>query len=293
MRHIRITKQLLAHLEGELPGELARQVSEHLVSCPSCRQRYDEIKLGAALARRLQPVEMPPALAETMRARLRAAGRGRAPSPQRGWLQLSPVRLAASLGAAAALVGGLLWLQHQRTSTARLQVDAGPLSGFERAALSFHLRRLESSADYDLRTDSASELKGWLAARTGLEAALATARPTEDGRRYQVVGAKLMERAGVRYAAVAYRIDSRPVTLLTARADRLPQAPARGLLGKRIHYRFDPEHRLKILTWTSSGQTYSLISDLPQLGQQSCFVCHTDPARRRVIQSLAAAPAGN
>jgi hypothetical protein len=80
--------------------------------------------------------------------------------------------------------------------------------------------------------------------------------------------------------------------LLTARAADLPQAPARGWIGKRIRFRFDAERRVKLLTWTSSGQTYTLGSNLPGFGARSCLLCHTDATRRKLIDELGTGTGG-
>ena len=278
---------LLAYAEGELSGAAAQSVAEHLVRCPRCRRRLDALRLGVALARRLEPVALPAEQAAAIRSRL-----VRFASPPRTASVGPRRRISALAGAAAVLVvllGAAVLVQKLRTSTVDLRRESGPPSALEQRAIAFHLQRLGGTARLDFESGSATELRQWIAAQAGLDAALARGRPAEDAGRYQPVGAKLLEVSGARCVAVAYRIDSQPVTLLTAHAADLTATPARGLLGKRIHYRFDRGRRLKLLTWTSSGQTYSLVSDLPQLGEQSCVICHTDPERRRLIQRLGAA----
>ena len=57
------------------------------------------------------------------------------------------------------------------------------------------------------------------------------------------------------------------------------------MAGKSVRSRTADGHRL--LSWTNSGQSYVLVADLPGDGRRACFVCHTQPARRRVIDRLA------
>jgi hypothetical protein len=86
--------------------------------------------------------------------------------------------------------------------------------------------------------------------------------------------------------AVWYAVDGRPVTLTVARQQDVPDGtPAWTLAGKRVRARRMGAHNL--LSWTNSGQSYVLVSDLPADGRRACFVCHTQAARRAVIERLA------
>jgi hypothetical protein len=115
---------------------------------------------------------------------------------------------------------------------------------------------------------------------------LATRRPAGEGHRYDLLGARAVQGEGFTAAAIAFRVDETPVTLLVAPGDRVPDAPRWSPLGKRVRWRVDSETGAKLLSWTNSGQAYTLVSELPGGGQQACLVCHTDPKRRALIASL-------
>jgi hypothetical protein len=93
--------------------------------------------------------------------------------------------------------------------------------------------------------------------------------------------------AQVRAAAVAYRIDGRPAVLLIADAGDVADRPeAWTLTGKTVRQHVDPATGVKLLTWTNSGQLYTLASSLGGAGLEGCFVCHTDAKRRRLIREI-------
>src|SRR5260370_15482476 len=51
-----------AYCHGELSPEQSRRVAEHLISCRRCRDEFEEIKFGAALAAQLPLIEAPDSL---------------------------------------------------------------------------------------------------------------------------------------------------------------------------------------------------------------------------------------
>ncbi|HEV3334360.1 MAG TPA: zf-HC2 domain-containing protein [Bryobacteraceae bacterium] len=59
-RHV--SRQLAAHLDGQLAPSKARQVELHLQQCPRCRAERDEISRGMAMAEHLPSVEAPAAI---------------------------------------------------------------------------------------------------------------------------------------------------------------------------------------------------------------------------------------
>jgi hypothetical protein len=154
----------------------------------------------------------------------------------------------------------------------------------EMAARDVHLQWTKSAISLDYSTDDPADLRRWVKTSTGLEPAMGVNRPAEDGDRYQPVGARLVELNGARAVGIAYRVDSLPVTLLIARERDLKDPPHAGFFSKNITYRV--EGGLKTLSWSQGEEAYTLVSDLPHYGQQSCLICHTDEKRRRLISGL-------
>lgn len=52
---------ILAHLDGELPGDVSARVAEHLSECADCRRRWEELSTSSALlSRELDALDAPP-----------------------------------------------------------------------------------------------------------------------------------------------------------------------------------------------------------------------------------------
>jgi anti-sigma factor RsiW len=57
-----VTAKLSAYCNGELDKQESQRVAKHLLSCPKCREEYDEIKLGVQFATRLPQLSAPDSL---------------------------------------------------------------------------------------------------------------------------------------------------------------------------------------------------------------------------------------
>lgn len=279
-----VDRELPAYCEGALSEIESERVRKHLEQCGRCRRRAEETAAGVSLAGLLSPVSLPSDRAEAIRRSLvegsGARGEaGREPAFSLAW------RLAA-LAATVAATLGVIWYWRARGPDVQVEEASAPAAEFEELARALHSGLVSGNARLQIETDSVPQVRSWLRERTGLSASLAANRPAAERERYLLRGAAAVPANGFTAAAISYSVDSRPVTLLTARAKEVPASPHWGLFGKKVRYRLDPRTGTKVLTWTNSGQAYALVSDLPQLGQQACLVCHTDSARRRAIETL-------
>lgn len=239
--------------------------------------RWTRDGIEAELARALAPARLPEERAATIREALRTADL-RAARRRRRWI----APLAAMFVLAPALV---LWRSAHAPRLAPAP-PGEPAAAFERMAVALHDGGEDGSGGVVLRTASPDAARAWGRARTGVDVNLPAARPAEDEGRFALHAIAAVEHRGRPALAVWYEVDGRPVTLAVARAADVPDgAPAWTLAGKSVRSRRDGGHGL--LSWTNSGQSYVLVSDLPGDGRRACFVCHTQPARRRVIDRLA------
>jgi hypothetical protein len=116
-----VSRHLSAYCHGELAPAESRRVSEHLLRCTRCRREYDEVRLGADLARRLGPAEAPDDLWRDIAAAIDGTGVSAArPDPRgvrasRDWRGLV-VKVAAA--ACVVLAAGLTWLGLERRAAA-------------------------------------------------------------------------------------------------------------------------------------------------------------------------------
>ncbi len=232
--------------------------------------------LEAGLARALGPARLPEDRAAAIRETLSTAE----PRARRTPRWVAPVAAALLLAPAAAL-----W-HTSRAPRLDPAPPGQPPSAFERLALGLHERGVDGAPTPALPTASAAAARAWARARTGVDVNLPAVRPAGDIGRFDLRAVAAVEHRGAPAAAVYYAVDGRPVTLAVARAaDVADGAPAWTVAGKSIRSHAVSGHNL--LSWTNDGQSYVLVSDLPGDGRRACFVCHTQPARRRVIERLA------
>lgn len=264
---------LLEFRDGRLDAREQRRVEQHLAGCARCRERLRGLERGAELAAQLGPVSPPASTVARIEAVLRSPK-----SAHRSRLRWRPLLAAAAATALIVLVGLRL-----RAPRVTIEAAAGSPGSLEEIALAAYGDG--SAMGLDLATDSAAEVRAWLRDR-GLSAALVAEHPQPDQDAFRLQGVTDLSRPGLDAAAVRYLIDGEPAVLVTARQDQVPDAPAWGLLGKRVHARTAPGGA-HLLTWSNSGKAYTLISKLPRRGERACLVCHADQRRRRLIESLA------
>jgi anti-sigma factor RsiW len=260
-------------IDGELDSGTSADLKRHFEDCSSCRSDYDRFLNVAGKVSGIVVLEAPP------KKWTRPVEEFRVSRPVR----LTIRRLAVAAVLVLVVIGIAVWNFTLRPARPRL-IAAVDSSSIELAARDVHLQWTEAAVPFEYSTDDPADLRRWVRGSTGLEPGIGIIRPSEDGNRYQPVGARIVELNGARAVGIGYRIDSRPVTLIIARERDLKDAPHAGFFSKNISYHF--EAGLKTLTWSQSGEAYALVSDLPHYGQQSCLICHTDENRRRLISGL-------
>jgi anti-sigma factor RsiW len=271
-----VVRELTAYRQNELPPLRARRVGEHLAGCPACRRELDEISFGIRLAEKLPDAEAPDSVWVSVRDAL--------DRPSRSHF-LSRAVLVGATVAVALVAAGLAWYFTLREPL-RVTETAGPVSRLEAVAIEEHLRRIQGRIDWQIRTADLARLRRWVGESSGLSAdEIPIDRPAEDAGRLRIVGATLARVDGATAAVIGYEMDSEPVTLATARLGDLRDAPHVAPFSKDVRYRLDRAHGFKVVTWGVSHKAYAMVSRLPGYGQTGCFLCHTAPERRRIIDS--------
>lgn len=273
-RHV--VRELSAYRQEELSAEQAKRVEEHLARCASCRRALDEITFGIRLAEKLPAAEAPDSMWLGIRSRLGERAPRRSPTRS--------VFVAATVVAAIA-AAGLAWYFALREPL-RVTENVGPVSRLEAVAIEEHLRRVTGRIDWQIRTADIVRLRSWVSRSSEMSVdEIPVDRPAEDTGRLRVVGAKIARMNGATAAVIGYEMDSEPVTLVTARLGDLRDAPHVAPFSKDVRYRLDREHGYKVVTWGVSHKAYAMVSRLPGYGQTGCFLCHTAPERRSLIES--------
>src|SRR5438309_7191028 len=113
-----VARQFPAYHHAELSPEDSRRVAEHLIGCTRCRAKFEEIKLGAKLAKHLPLITAPdsiwPKIETALQQHPDALPNGRASDTLPMARDLKP-SLAIAAGLVLLLIAGAFWLRLHRT----------------------------------------------------------------------------------------------------------------------------------------------------------------------------------
>ncbi len=282
--------QLSAYVHGELTPSEAGRVDAHLAACARCRKEFDEIRAGIALAESLAKEEAPELLWSEIEERIEALARSPV-APLRTWNWRSVLLWGARAAVTFALLLvtlGVVTARFVWNPVVKLRTAASPPSAFETAAYHLHLQNVRGELSLDHRATTPHAMRAWVRRHSGLEAEIPDWRQSvEDGERFQLLGARIIQAAGVQAALIAWQVDSRPVTLVTTRLSNVPDPLSkRTLTSKEFSYRFYAGQGFKELRWAREGQAYFMFTDLPEFGQRGCLFCHRDELRRNRIRAM-------
>ena len=271
-----MTADLLRFDEGDLPVDRATEVESHLQRCSRCAGQLEAIRRARrTLSSELRPYDMPGDVSAVVRSAVMSGPtHGQNVSP--GWIGLRPWPLATAAALLVVIAAG--W-QLGRPWIGLRDTSAPPLA-FERAAVALHEQASHGGVSLDFESASPSAIRTWLHDQGAPVAKLVT-QPAESAARIVPVGAAVARLRGGSASLVRYKIDGHPVTLMTADAGDTAGPSASWPLSKQITHRRDSG--LDALTWTTGGQTYVLVSDLPGRGTQACLLCHADTRFRQAV----------
>ena len=193
--------------------------------------------------------------------------------------------LAPTAAAVAIITGAVSWQAAQAPRIESAPPDQPP-SAFEQMAIDLHERGVPASGSAALTTASIPEARAWGRRRTGVDVSLPTVRPAEDDGRFDLRGVQAFEYRGARALGVRYSVDGRPVTLTVHTRATCPTARPPGR-GRQARPKAAGRAATRCSPWTNSGQSYVLVSDLPADGLPRLLRCHTQTARRAIIEQLA------
>ncbi|HSR70702.1 MAG TPA: hypothetical protein VLU25_22445 [Acidobacteriota bacterium] len=282
-------QDLLEYLEGGLEEPQAKRLEMRLQASRELREEYEKIRFGHRLMEGLEPTPMPAERASRLRSRLldsfslqtpgedgsAAASEGRFPS---AWLAVAALLVVA-------VATGLLLQLRQPSVRLRLAQDAPGM--LERAAFTLHTGKHSTGPVINLASASLSDTQQWVRRTAGLQ--LETDIPPTPMNCCQDVNLRQACKTSVQGCtalALRYEVEGHAVTLLMAEAGRVPDAPEPSLWHKEVVFRPAGADGLKTLSWTEGGQTYTLVSDLPEYGQKACMLCHLEEGTRRTIENL-------
>lgn len=276
--------KLAPYCEGLLPKEVAKKVQEHLQSCEKCSKKHRDISRSIAAMQSLSVLPIPENAEARILARLQSELRKDSPElfPARRRWNSRIIRAAIWI---VALSAGIYYaFQYYRTSVEIRVQDSS--SSLEIAARQMHEENVHGTLKLDFATTSAEEARKWMRSNAVPLAKISGNRPVGELESFVLQGVKRVLVQEKTVLLVAYRIDSRPVTLLAANEGDFSDIPTSGFLSKRVFLSSNSPRGMKIVNWTISGQTYVLVSDLPGSGLRGCLICHANDSPRKTIEQI-------
>ena len=238
------TRQLLdAWIDDELDPTTADEIGRHIAACPGCAELRAEREALSRRLRNLAPrFTAPPALRESVRAQLHAAGcdAGKTIRPRTGptWWQ------AAAMGGVAAGVAVLTTYWMLRIAPD----DSVREQTVNRHVAALTLARADPARLVDVASTDRHEVKPWFEGRIDFSP------PVRDlaAQGFVLLGGRVDEAADGRTAAVVYRIRQHTVELFVSRAavDSVEAPRSSTLRG------------FGVVTWAEGGLRFAAVSDV-------------------------------
>jgi anti-sigma factor RsiW len=251
---------------GVWPELKAAQLIQHAALCDHC---------GPLLRAATRMEHYPTAAEQKMVAGLTVSQQigPAAPSSRRFPVWFSTKWLAAAM---AILLLAAVW-------TARSTISARPLTGNQIAefAVATHRQHAQGILSLDMRTDSQWALNEWFKTKLPFALSLPASAPAPSERRpYRLEGARLVSVGGKTGAFVAYRISGAETHMASASLTVTPDSVAVASGGvqasfAKVTFHYSRVDGYKVVTWSSHGLTYSLVSQEDDRTQRSCMVCHS------------------
>ena len=272
------------YLDGELSGADIEVFEAHLKVCEACLTQLEALEGLSRLLHRSRPLYSAP---DALRDRIL---RTTEPSPssaayppprlQRRILKLlaRPLQSAGSgvprwpvLVAAILLVAALLPLPGiLRQASAHSYVEA---------AVAAHRNSLNGSLPLEIKSESPSVVTAWFAGKVPFTFRLPSVAD-EPGHEQvcRLTGGRLVNYKNGYAALVSYQMQQQTVSLLVASSKSAVASGGEEVPSGGIVFHYSKQAGFAVITWSTHGLTYALVSSLPGSGRQSCLVCHQNMA---------------
>jgi hypothetical protein len=90
----------------------------------------------------------------------------------------------------------------------------------------------------------------------------------------RLAGGRLINYKDGHAALVSYQMQQQTISLLVSSSKSAAAAGGKEVLSGGIVFHYSKQMGFAVITWSTHGLTYALVSSLPGSGRQSCMVCH-------------------
>jgi mycothiol system anti-sigma-R factor len=283
--------RVLSYLDNRLEGQELADFRAHLEQCSNCRASVETERDLSELLRRSRPLYAAPA---ALRARVAAVvEQHAAPARARKGFYGPILRMLETVSAAPARR-----LAGPRLIAVTLAVTAVLLAfvpNFERraraaeyveTAVATHRSNLDGSLPLELHSNSPEQVTAWFSGKLRFPFRLPAAQVTpESVPAYELTGASLVKYRGEPAALVTYRKQNEKISLLIASSESAAIAGGYEVRSGPLTFHYRTEAGFNVITWSTHGLAYALVSSVRGPARESCMVCHQSMADRQNFQS--------
>jgi mycothiol system anti-sigma-R factor len=273
------------YLDKELSGPDREEFRAHLEECEACRAKLEAGEELSRLLHRSRPLysapdalrdrvirttKLFPSSAPYTPPRLRKLILKVLPRPLQSagvGLHRWPVLVAAILLVVAGLlpVPGIL-----RRASANSYIEA---------AVAAHRSSLNGSLPLEIKSESPSAVAAWFAGKVPFNFRLPEAAEAAGHEQvYRLTGGRLVNYKDGYAALVSYQMQQQTISLLVASSKSAVAAGGEEVPSGGIVFHYSKQAGFAVITWSTHGLTYALVSSLPGSGRKSCMVCHQNMA---------------
>lgn len=284
-----LSLKALRYLENRPQGQELDEFRAHLEACPSCRATLETERTLSELLHRSRPLySVPPALrarvtttveerTASIRVRenfyrrlLRIVGSGFA-NPARRATRLR--LLAATFAVAALLLAFVPNVVHQVRA-----------ANYVETAAATHRSYLDGNLALGIRSDSPELVAAWFMGKVPFQFRLPQSNP-DSVPTYQLAGASLVSYRGSPAALVIYEKQKARISLLVASSQSATVAGGEEVRSGALTFHYRTNQGFNVVSWTTHGLSYALVSSVSGPARESCMVCHQNMADRENFRS--------
>lgn len=277
--------KILRYLDNELQGQELDEFRSHLQTCADCRLNLEAEHALSHLLHRSRPLYTAPA---GLRSRVSVLLQHAESEPTRvgsyhGALQrlqrylVGPVRRVLSVRVLALVVLLLGFLFAFVPNVVR-QVRA---ADYVEAAVATHRSYLDGNRQLKLRSSSPELVTAWFADKVPFPFRLPNAQLSPNSTTdYRLTGAGLVNYRGNKAALVTYEKEGGKISLLVASSEVAPVAGGDKVRFGDLTFHYRTDNGFKVITWSTHGLSYALVSNVSGSARESCLVCHQNMADR-------------
>ncbi|HMI53755.1 MAG TPA: hypothetical protein VK525_19730 [Candidatus Saccharimonadales bacterium] len=275
--------KILRYLERNLAGQELIDFQRHLETCANCAAAMEAEQALSQVLHRARPLYSAPV---ALHVRVNAAVIAHSPAtrPTSGLYEGVAHTLRRLLEPARVVLGGkvlvpaLLVMGLLLAFVPSLMRQARAAS-FVETAVATHQSYVNGNLSLGLRSSSPELVAGWFASKVPFEFRLPNSQsPADTPPAYHLAGASLVNYRGSPAALVTYEKQNEKISLLIASNETAVVAGGQEIRSGALTFHYRTDRGFKVVTWSTHGLCYALVSSVSGSARESCLVCHQDMA---------------